>query len=279
MHDSLNLAWKLNAVIRGISKPSLLATYEEERQKIAHDLINFDAEHCKAFAAGDAALAKNFDDNIRFISGVGAEYSEGMLNRHTCEHIIPNRLQPGALQLPAKVTRYIDANPVDIQLDIPMLGQFRIFFFAPDVLAALSFLRSVCDGFDNGTLMGRITSQASQSYLKQPRREAPSDAFAQHSRYTAISNAFTLSLVTKSPKSQFEIVDLPKLLQDSRWTLYLDDADTAQCTDKWFKTLQNTQAGIVIVRPDGYVGAIEAWDFLASVEARQWVEEYFAFMV
>lgn len=277
MHDSLNLAWKLNAVIRGISKPSLLATYEEERQKIAYDLINFDAGHCKAFAAGDAALAKNFDDNIRFISGVGAEYSEGMLNRH--KHIIPNRLQPGALQLPAKVTRYIDANPVDIQLDIPMLGQFRIFFFAPDALAALPFLRSVCDGFYNGTLMGRITSQASQSYQKQPRREAPSDAFATHSRYTAVSDAFTLSLVTKSPKSQFEIADLPKLLQDSRWTLYLDNADTPQCTDKWFGTLQNTQTGIVIVRPDGYVGAIDAWDLSESNEARRWVEEYFAFMV
>ncbi|GAM34377.1 hypothetical protein TCE0_015r01922 [Talaromyces pinophilus] len=255
MHDSLNLAWKLNAVIRGISKSSLLATYEEERQKIAYDLINFDAEHCKAFAAGDAALAKNFDDNIRFISGVGAEYSE------------------------AKVTRYIDANPVDIQLDIPMLGQFRMFFFAPDALAALPFLRFVCDGFYNGTLMGRITSQASQSYQKQPRREAPSDAFANHSRYTAVSDVFTLSLVTKSPKFQFEIADLPKLLQDSRWTLYLDDADTPHCTDKWFGTLQNTQTGIVIVRPDGYVGAINAWDLSASNEARRWVEEYFVFMV
>jgi hypothetical protein len=277
MHDSLNLAWKLNAVIRGMGKPSLLATYEEERQKIAYDLINFDAEHCKAFAAGDAALAKNFDDNIRFISGVGAEYSEGMLNRNS--HSIPNSLQPGSLQLPAKVTRYIDANPVDIQLDLPMLGQFRIFFFVPDVQMALPFLRSVCDGFDNGTLMGRVTSQASQSYQRQPRREAPSEAFAQHSRYTAVSDAFTLSLVTRSSKSQFEIADLPKLLQDSRWTLYLDDVDTPQCTDKWFGALQNSQAGIVIVRPDGYVGAIDTWDLSASDEARRWVEEYFAFMV
>lgn len=277
MHDSLNLAWKLNAVIRGISKPSLLATYEEERQKIAYDLINFDAEHCKAFAAGDAALAKNFDDNIRFISGVGAEYSEGMLNRN--KHNMRNRLQPGALQVPAKVTRYIDANPVDIQLDIPMLGQFRIFFFAPDVLAALPFLQSLCDGIDKGSLMGKIASQASQSYLKQPRREAPSDAFANHSRYTAVSDAFTLSLVTKSPKSQFEIADLPRLLQDSRWTVYLDHVDTPRCTDKWFGALQCTQSGIVIVRPDGYVGAVDTWDFSASVQARRWLEEYFAFLV
>uniref|UniRef100_A0A093W0I5 Phenol 2-monooxygenase n=1 Tax=Talaromyces marneffei PM1 TaxID=1077442 RepID=A0A093W0I5_TALMA len=277
MHDSLNLAWKLNAVIRGMGNPSLLATYEEERQKIAYDLINFDVEHCKAFAAGDAALAKNFDDNIRFISGVGAEYSEGMLNRN--RHTMPNRLQPGALQLPAKVTRYIDANPVDIQLDIPMLGQFRVFFFVRDTLTALPFLRSVCGGFDNGGVMGRITSQAGQSYQKQPRREAPSDAFAPHSRYTAVSDGFTFAMVTKSPKSQFEISDLPKLLQESRWTLYLDDVETPQCTDKWFGTLQSTQAGIVIIRPDGYVGAIDEWEVSASDEARQWIEEYFTFML
>ncbi|KAJ5251095.1 hypothetical protein N7489_001505 [Penicillium chrysogenum] len=64
MHDSFNLAWKLNLLVRGLAKPTILHTYEEERQKIAYDLINFDVDHCKAFAAGDTALAKNFEDNI-----------------------------------------------------------------------------------------------------------------------------------------------------------------------------------------------------------------------
>ena len=46
---------------RGLAKPSLLATYEDERRKIAQDLIRFDYEHANAFSAGDEkALAENF---------------------------------------------------------------------------------------------------------------------------------------------------------------------------------------------------------------------------
>lgn len=97
MHDSFNLAWKLNLVIRGLAKPSLLCTYEEERRKIANDLIRFDTEHCKAFEQGEVALAKNFDDNIRFISGVGAEYSAGMLSRSNANANASHPLRPGAI--------------------------------------------------------------------------------------------------------------------------------------------------------------------------------------
>ena len=82
MHDAFNLSWKLNLAIRGLAKPSLLATYEDERRKIAQDLITFDYEHANAFAAGDEkALAENFAQNIGFISGAGVKYNANVLNR------------------------------------------------------------------------------------------------------------------------------------------------------------------------------------------------------
>lgn len=72
VHDSWNLGWKLNLEVRGLAKPILLQSYEDERRKIAQDLINFDFEHANSIAAGDsAALAENFRINTRFISGVG----------------------------------------------------------------------------------------------------------------------------------------------------------------------------------------------------------------
>jgi phenol 2-monooxygenase len=120
--DSWNLAWKLNLAVRGLAKPSLLATYEEERRQVAEDLIDFDYEHSEALASGDAvALSENFQRNVRFISGFGADYAPNILN-------VPQRgsvlggLRVGSLLPPAKVTRKVDSNPVDIQLDIPMLG-------------------------------------------------------------------------------------------------------------------------------------------------------------
>ncbi|KAF9895262.1 hypothetical protein FE257_000164 [Aspergillus nanangensis] len=276
MHDSFNLAWKINLVSRGLAQPSLLATYEDERRKIANDLINFDVEHCKAFSQGDAALAKNFDDNIRFIAGVGAEYSPGLLTRVVAAvEEYPTHARPGALMIPAKVTRYIDANPVDIQLDIPMMGQFRIYLFVPDVVASMGFVDIVCARSGSQTALGQVSSAAAVSYQQRQRRQAESDAFITPDRYTAVSDLFTYALVTQSPKGGFEIADLPPMLHQSRWTLYLDDVDSPGCTAKWLGEVQNNQAGIVVVRPDGYIGAMARWENVQGDQAAQWVEEYF----
>jgi phenol 2-monooxygenase len=122
MHDSWNLAWKLNLAVRGLAKPSLLATYEEERRQVAEDLIDFDYEHSEALAGGDAvALSENFQRNVRFISGFGADYAPNVLNVPQKGSVLGS-LRVGSLLPPAKVTRKVDSNLVDIQLDIPMLG-------------------------------------------------------------------------------------------------------------------------------------------------------------
>ncbi|KAF4170432.1 hypothetical protein CNMCM8694_006581 [Aspergillus lentulus] len=276
MHDSFNLAWKLNLVCRGLAKRSLLATYEE-RRKVAMDLIRFDAEHCNAFEQGEVALAKNFDDNIRFISGVGAEYSSGLLTKIQSDPVTGGALRPGALLAPAKVTRYIDANPVDIQLDIPMLGQFRIYVLVPDILSMKNFLDAFCARLKNPkSILGRESALAQQSYNETPRGKAASDEYVQPQRYTTVSHLFTLSLVTKSSKSDFELSDLPDILQQSRWTLYLDNADEKSCTDKWVGKLNSNEAAIINVRPDGYVGSLSLWTEKEGDKAADWVEEYYA---
>ncbi|KAJ6147271.1 hypothetical protein N7497_009253 [Penicillium chrysogenum] len=241
MHDSFNLAWKLNLLVRGLAKPTILHTYEEERQKIAYDLINFDVDHCKAFAAGDTALAKNFEDNIRFISGVGAEYAPGTLTQAPAA---TTHLQPGMLQLPAKVTRYIVDN-------------------------ICQQLRSVLAG---------VSERAAHSYQKQPRGLSHSDGFIQIQRYTTLSNAFTFAMVTQSAQSDFEIADLSNILQASRWTLYVDNIGRPNCTEKWFGDL-NERIGISVVRPDGYVGAIDTWKADQVGLIGQWLQDYFSFMV
>jgi phenol 2-monooxygenase len=125
IHDSWNLAWKLNLAIRGLAKPCLLATYEEERRQVAEDLLDYDYESVNALIACDTqALADNIHRNVRFTSGFGADYAPNLLNVHQKGSVLGD-LRVGTLPPPAKVTRFIDANPVDIQLDIPMLGRWR----------------------------------------------------------------------------------------------------------------------------------------------------------
>lgn len=300
MHDSFNLAWKLNLVSRGLADPSLLTTYEGERRKIAMDLINFDAEHVKAFAEGDETLARNFDENIRFIAGVGAEYAGNALNwmipqsnpsqpenNNISSILTRGSLKPGALLTPpATVIRYIDANPVQIQLDIPLLSQFRIYIFAPDAVASKPFLHSLCTYLSSQTsFLSRASARAEKSYTAQPPTPTEDDAFILPvERYTPVSKLFTYALVTRTPKPEIEIADLPPLLQASRWTFYLDHVmkePAGSCTETYLGPEMGVagRVAIVNVRPDGYVGSMNVWDASLAGEgevAGRWVESYYA---
>ncbi|OJD15334.1 hypothetical protein AJ78_04418 [Emergomyces pasteurianus Ep9510] len=287
MHDSFNLAWKLNLVARDLAPRSLLATYEEERKKIAQDLIDFDTEHVKAFSEGEEALARNFDENIRFISGIGAEYSPNSLNQVGSSPLPPGStvsyLKPGGILTPARVSRYIDSNPVDIQLDIPLLSQFRIYMFVPNLQAATAFLASLCNYIQSPTsFLSRATMRANKSYAANPRPVAPMDDYAQLGRYTAVSQLFTYALVTRTAKCDAEIAALPPLLQASRWTFYLDDVmPGGGCTEKWLGDVTGDEVVIVNVRPDGYVGSIGRWASAGGAgedigrKAGEWLDGYY----
>lgn len=206
VHDSWNLGWKLNLAARGFCKDGiLLQSYEQERKKVAHDLINFDFEHANEIAGGDAKrLAENFRKNTRFISGIGVEYGPSELNQGF-EDTVGGNAKPGCNLPPAKVTRYIDACPVDIQLDIPILGQFRIYFVIPSLTSScgLPFL----EAFDHvantpSSFVRRLTQAAETSYRNKPRAQRAEYAYLRPERYTAASELFTFGIVSKSSNSR-----------------------------------------------------------------------------
>ncbi|KAF7563704.1 hypothetical protein G7046_g399 [Stylonectria norvegica] len=287
VHDSWNLAWKLNLELRGLAKPVLLESYESERRKIAQDLINFDYEHANKIAAGDSeALAENFRTNIRFISGVGVEYSQNILNTSfnaECD-LIP--LRPGSILPPAKAIRYIDHNPVDVQLDIPILGQFRIYVLVGNVVGSTE--RAFLDAFSNevmnaASLTSQLSAAARKSYSQKPRLEGAEDVYFRHERYTTISDLFTFALITTTEKKEFEIEQLPAVLSQSPWTVYLDgasalDAQGKTCTKKWLGELKQGEVAIVNVRPDNYVGSVSKWNSAAEnsgAKAAEWLDSYY----
>lgn len=284
MHDSWNLAWKLNFAVRGLAKPSLLETYEQERQKIAKDLIDFDYEHANAFHAGDpAALAANFAKNVAFISGYGVSYDNNILNVAS-KGYGRGFLTPGLLLPPARVTRYIDANPVDIQTDIPALGQFRIYFFTHNSRAVMPFLDTVCQAHSgSSSYVGRVTAAGNASYTVQPPLAAPHDQFVLPERYTPVSGIFTYALVTDEDRNGVELRDLPPVLRESAWTFYLDnipEQDTRKQTvmDKWLDGLDKDEVVVLNVRPDGYVGTVRRFATGSrenGMAAVQWMDQYY----
>ncbi|KAI0869919.1 FAD binding domain-containing protein [Hypoxylon argillaceum] len=285
MHDSWNLGWKMNLAVRGLAKPVLLESYEVERMKVAHDLIHFDFEHANEIAGGDIArLAENFRLNTRFISGVGVEYAESLINNGHDQ--TRGDTKPGCTLPPSKVTRYIDANPVDLQLDIPMQGQFRVFVIVPDIVGSgeARFLADLSDNVTStSSLLAKLSNAAADSYRRKPRPQRPTDVFSRPERYQAFSELFTFCLLTSTPKDRFELASLPALFSTSPWTVYLDDVpgmDTKGlcCIPKWLGEVSTGQAVIVNVRPDGYVGSIKRWDVTGQnvgEAAARWLDEYY----
>jgi phenol 2-monooxygenase len=260
-------------VLQGLAKPVILDTYAEERRKIACDLIRFDHEHAKAFIKNDSkALAENFKTNIRFISGVGAVYGPNSLNHPSWTS---TRLVPGELLVPARAVRYVDANPVDLQLDIPVLGQWRLYFLAKDYQASKYFLDTMAEFITSPlSILGRA-SEKSRSAPVPTRAEA--DDIVQPQRYTTTGRLFTPALITRTPQAELELSDLCSMMRDARWTVYLDRLDGRTSPfRKWVGgDIREGETVLAVVRPDGYVGAIGKWVPEDVEQAAVWVESYF----
>ncbi|KAM5360797.1 hypothetical protein ACJA88_014702 [Fusarium oxysporum] len=287
VHDSWNLGWKLNLAARGFAKDGiLLQSYEQERKKIAEDLINFDFEHANEIAGGDSKrLAENFRKNTRFISGVGVEYGPNELN-HPLDSVPGGDAKPGCNLPQAKVTRYIDACPVDVQLDVPVLGQFRVYVVAPNLTGRQEsgFIKAFDESISTPTsFVFQLGKSTQTSYQQKPRANRADDVYVRPERYTRVNQLITFALLTSTDKNDFELSDLPPTFSKSRWTVYLDDAahlDTKRtsCTEKWLGSVDSGEVAILVVRPDGYVGAIRRIKN-ASVEdgaaAASWLDSYF----
>ncbi|KAE9965500.1 hypothetical protein BLS_007612 [Venturia inaequalis] len=281
LHDSLNLAWKLNLAVRGLAKPCLLATYEIERRQVAQELTDFDLEQSSApVAAASIPTARN----IRYNSGYGAEYSPSILNKCQLQKgSCPIPLRPGTLLPPARATRCIDSNPVDLHLDIPMLGQFRLFFFTKNPTDTYEFLDILSThAISHDTLLGRLTHSINTSYTLQPPLAAASDDFIRPERYTPISGLFTFALVLQQKSDEVEIGEVPSLWRDSKFTVYADDipkSDTRGLgvTEKWMGGVKVGEVGILVVRPDGYVGCAKKFRGRkgGAERAAKWLDEYF----
>nr|OQO28039.1 hypothetical protein B0A51_02840 [Rachicladosporium sp. CCFEE 5018] len=250
MHDTLNLSWKLALTLRNLATPALLETYTLERRKIAQDLIAFDKEHAAAFASGnEKALADNFTENIAFISGAGVRYNANALNQ-PCENL-RGELKPGCLLTPAKATRYIDSNPISLELDIPLVCQFRVYFFVPSLRRASAWLGNTTSYLTSPTdsLLARASVRAEKPYSTVNTPETDADVYQQLHRYTAVSRLWTPAVVTTAPQIEVEIADLPPVLQKSAWTLYLDDVDS--CTEKCIGGLEKRGSPAIVTRADG----------------------------
>ncbi|TAQ85556.1 hypothetical protein B7494_g6107 [Chlorociboria aeruginascens] len=275
--DAQNLAWKIHHVESGFADRSLLHSYESERKLIAENLLNFDAKYAALFsqrppAAKDVAAAtkqsgdeadeenqfiKTFKEACEFTSGYGVAYNPNSLNwssSHPAQSSLinpsSNKLRTGRILINSNVTRVVDANTVHLEQEIPVNGSFRIYVFGgkPSVTS-----QATKDFAQN---LNKKTSFFS-SYLRQD-----IESVSHHECHNPHSHFFTFCTIYGSRRSDIEIRrDVPDVLARYRDHVYADDIWDPKVPDATASAhakmgLDQEKGGVVVVRPDGYVGIV-----------------------
>jgi hypothetical protein len=152
----------------------------------------------------------------------------------------------------ADVTRVVDANVVHLEQEIPLNGSFRLFIFAGQPTTTAQALRDLATNL----------SKKNSFYTAYTRSDL--DTVTHHERHNPHSLFFTVATIFAAPRPSVEIArDLPPLLARYRDHVYADDRwdrrvpDAAACAHAKMG-LDQERGGVVVVRPDGYVGVVVA---------------------
>jgi hypothetical protein len=275
--DALNFAWKMHAVEGGLAHRAILDTYEPERKDVAETLLAFDNKYAKLFsqripaasevraAAGsdghssapDNEFVKTFKESCEFTSGYGVAYKPNALN-WSPEHVAKSslihprgtKLRTGCLLINADVTRVVDANVVHLEQEVPLNGSFRIFVFAGRPPTSRVALRDFAHGL----------VKKGSFYSAYARKDV--DMVSHHEKHNPHSLFFTICTIFAGVRSSIEIGrDVPEPLASYREHVYADDVwdrrvPQAKAAAHAKMGLDEDGGGVVVVRPDGYVGVV-----------------------
>ncbi|CCG83116.1 Putative uncharacterized protein [Taphrina deformans PYCC 5710] len=284
MIDAQNLAWKLHLVLSGLAKPEILSTYHTERHTIGKQLVDFDSEYSALFSgqapkhtnASQTVMSEQERDeyfvsvqrkNANFTTGLGVYYAENVFNAIDTKslgyRLESPILMPGRRLEPGTVTRYLNSEPCkiihEVKYDAP--GGFRIYVLtgSPDLQA------KALQDFAN-----HLSSTA--SFLSRFHGTTPASLSGLPLVCPGgkITNPY-FAIMTIVPRSRFDfsLADLRPLAPLNTF-VYADDHQSGgrHISDqdgevsvgglhiKWGLP----SGGIVICRPDGYVGCVAPLD-------------------
>jgi len=140
LQDGYNVGWKLAQVLRKQISPKAMSTYVLERHKVAADLIDFDRRLTRLYheAKDDPEAAERFKDEFlksaKYMAGLTARYEDSILtnaadsDQDAAKHIVVGMRHPSA-----KVVRYCDVRPLELQRALPSDNRWRIVVFIGDL--------------------------------------------------------------------------------------------------------------------------------------------------
>lgn len=266
MQDAFNLGWKLAAVVRGRSPPTLLRTYNDERQAVARELIEFDREWAALLSAplksprnpqgvDPSEVQEYFVRSGRYTAGTATHYPGSILTGASVHQHLAEGFPIGQRFHSAPVIRLADARSMQLGHTVRADGRWRLFAFAAaeDSQAATSGIAALCEFLAESpdSPMVRFTAPGED-------RDAVID----------------LRAVFPQPHRDLKLERMPPLLLPKKGRFGLLDYEKIFCPDfesgdDIFEMRRiNRQNGcMVIVRPDQYVAHVlplNGYDELSS---------------
>jgi phenol 2-monooxygenase len=273
MQDSYNLVWKLGQVIKGVAKPDILDTYNDERQSVAQHLIEMDREMCEFYEKGAESDAHNYDEFYErfrtFLSGVGVEYGpnalvvpkreDDSLDSEACSDLdsskdpqrharrsLASRISLGQRLPSFLVLNHAEANIVHVHSMLPADGRWRLLVLAGDISkpTQMARLKTLCERLD-----------AASSILRTYTPEGD--------KADAVIEVLTIHA---APRRKVELFSLPELLRPfdpklgyDYWKCYVnnnagEEGDFDDAYAKW--GVDKDEGCLVVIRPDQHVSLV-----------------------
>ena len=248
MQDSFNLGWKLAAVLRGQSPPTLLRTYQVERHAVARELIEFDRQWAALLHAASrndgsvsaAEVQRYFERSGRYTAGTATHYEPSELTDDASrQHLAPG-LVIGMRFHSAPVVRLADGKPMHLGHVQEADGRWRLLLFAPATetpSTAMAAIERACDALQQGVIKRFTPPGRTSDAVIDVRAVLPFDW------------------------REFSSADVPDFLQPRKGRFALRDYERVFCTgpgpDIYTERQIDRQMGCqVIVRPDQYISRV-----------------------
>jgi 2-polyprenyl-6-methoxyphenol hydroxylase-like FAD-dependent oxidoreductase len=249
MQDAFNIGWKLAAVLRGQSPPSLLHTYSAERQAVAKELIDFDREWAAMLSAGDIvadpnAVQRYFVQHGRYTAGTATQYKPALLTGGSAHQWLAGGFKIGTRFHSAPVVRLGDGRQLQLGSTLVADGRWRLIAFAGtgDVATIDSPVGKLCSFLANSP-------------------ESPLNSFTP--KGANIDSVFDVRVVFQQSHHTLAVTEMPELLFPKKGRYGLRDYEKAFCAlDDAKQNIYemrsiNKESGcLVVVRPDQYIAQV-----------------------
>lgn len=196
-----------------------------------------------------------------FTTGLYIHYpSSPIVKNRDSEHIVAKKLVPGMRVPDFQVVNQADGIPTQLKRILHADGRFRILVFAANISSPSQFSRLAKLG---------EALDAKESFL-----------YKFNPPHQPIDSRIEVITIHSSPRAKIELLDLHSIFHPwsdnegwDYWKVYADDADVLGVPSDAYAVCGVEREGnglLAVVRPDGYVGLLTAWEDLTPVE------EYFA---